>query len=489
MKQQTNSQPFKAQMMVLKRHFHNKRPRRSKANLRKYTATFNTAQLDWCLNIRDFMYKHDYFTPRKGVLMHPDMYLYYLYQVISICYKLWKNYDAFSDDGDVFSFSRGKVKVFYSGKLSFVKHFKISADRAGYKESYKDFQYYRAKFQGTRVLKIDIQDFFVNINFDKLFETLDKLNVMGKYDFRGEIYSLQRIFTESKYTSLPQVEGSIASSLLSQIYLMPFTARLNEIASKEDLTVARYVDDMYISLPKKFTDKQVHELENQISSELWKLGLNLNSNKIELYSVNKYKNLTTYNLDQSDSFGRKFVSPQYIQEKIMNLLSNDGEQVRSFWDEVSKLYVKKGIDLVRYGHLVNKYFSIKNDDANKVIKGLVFGNKWKANLSIKTKKVLIDRPEIILFDPGTFVMVLLQFEKNYQEVSQNRGYFPVENFIRQIHTESSRYSVREGLVDTAYFIQNKNFLDSEEVQRKILNLNFEYLKFLQDFYVGSNTRK
>ncbi|MDN3536896.1 hypothetical protein QPX96_02860 [Limosilactobacillus fermentum] len=106
----------------------------------------------------------------------------------------------------------------------------------------------------------------------------------------------------------------------------------------------RYVDDMYIKIPKKLKNKDVNEIIRLISSELWKNGLNLNSKKTNLYSIKKYKEEVNFskNINSSSNIsGVPFLEPPYIKNRIDELLDNDGDKLTNFLYEVKCIYEKK----------------------------------------------------------------------------------------------------------------------------------------------------
>ena len=473
------AQPYKLQSMINKKYFSKRRFKMTRQMVTFYTGTFSRMQIPYCLNVRDFIYKHDYFTPRKSYLIHPDMYLYYTYQVFSLCYKLKAilNY-AYSN----VNFSMEHVNVYYSGTLLFNGSYRTIRKNYNYRSSYSKFQKKRGEYRGNRVLKIDIQDFFNNINLEKLHNDLRLMNPKGHNDVAGEIYSIFQFFKYSKFVALPQIMDCMASSILSQFYLIGFTSRLNKISREKKLDVSRYVDDMYIKLPSHFADRDVNDLANQISTELWKSNLNLNVNKIKVYSVQKYKVATDYSLSKGDSYSNKFIGPEYISDKAKDVLENNGEKLRTFWKDVHNLHSKKGIDLNRYGKLVDKCFGINGEDANKVINSMKFSKEhsWKTLLDSNAMSELLSTPEIIQYDPAMFVTFLIQLEDEYVHETGTFPNIKIEDYLHNLHLSNDDYSIREGLLDSNYFMQRKKFLDNSD--NSIQKLNNEYIKFLKRFF-------
>lgn len=484
MKSWAKKQPYKMQAIIINRYFEPGDFNLSKTLINLYGSIFSKQNEKYCYKIRDFIYKHDYLTPRNAYLMHPVMFLFYTYTVFSLCYKLFISSNR---NRHCVDFSTKYVQVFYSGRLNF-KGSKINIlNDSAYTGSYNRFQHARSEFNGNRVLKIDIQNFFNNIDCHDLIRVLQDLNHEGENNILSECFSLQEIFKCSGYTTLPQIEGSMASSILSQIYLMRFTDTLNTIAESENLKVVRYVDDMYIQLPGRYKDTQIHALINRISSELWKYHLNLNMNKVLKYSINRYKKTTTYSVQMTVSGGEGFIGQKYVVDKAEAMLANDGKHLKEFWTKVCVIYQKKGMDVNQYHRIVNSSFCVNNDDANKVISSMIYQKNgktqaWQSELSDNSLQFLLDHPEAILFDPAKFVSFLIQVEKAFNS-RQNRQTNYVESYIHNVHLGTignDGYTIREGLIDTDYFIQNRKFLDQSESY--IARINAEFISFIKQFF-------
>lgn len=471
-----NWQRYKIQFMAIKEYYKKSERRKlTRHNIRYYTGSFSKRHEKDSLYIRDFLYKNDYMTPRMAVLIQPKMYMYYTVQTFMYVYKLFFN----DKKVQTLDFSTKHVKVFYGSFLKFSNTL-VKRD-ASYQESYRQFQEYRARFKGNRVLKIDIQNFFIGITVERLQNVLKELCKSKNINAEFEIDNIIKFFQVSGYYSLPQTQSSVASSILSQIYLVNFTNFLEKLAIEHNLRIVRYVDDMYFELPKNMRDREVFNLINLVSSELWKYGLNLNQKKVKLFSVKQYTNNTNF-IDKSPEFKKygSFLVTNYVQKKVDQLLDNNGRELLSFLEDVKKVWEKKGNDLTRYKKLVNQFFSIENDDANKVLNSIIFGESWKNKLNNTAKRCILSFPEIIGFDPAKYVTFLTLVETNIKSIDKSYQETPVADYIKKMHkvlgTQGKMYTIRHGMIDANFYLQNKKYLDHSD--KDIRNLNLKYIEFI-----------
>jgi len=476
-------QPYKIQFMAIYNYFSKpSRVKLTRHNVSYYASPITGEHKKDCEYIRDLLYKNDYMTPRMAVLIRPKIYAYYTFQTFMYIFKTILSQSS----EQKLDFSTKHIKVFYAGFLELKRN--NLKENATYIKSYNDFQEYRTKFQGSRVLKIDIQNFFVGITAERLQHALLRLCKKEGVNATQEINNIINFMHYSGYTSLPQSRALLASSILSQIYLIRFTDSLETIAVKYNIHIVRYVDDMYIQLPQKMHNRDVNNLINIISSELWKDGLNLNSKKVKIFSVEGYKRNTNWAITNNSTYNTKFKVSIYIQDKINSLLDNNGENLLEFWNSVHNLWNAKGNDMEKYLKIADNYLSIKKDDTNKIMNNLIFGNQWKNRLDLSAKKALISFPEIMTFDPVKYVTFLTLIESNIKLLDKNYKSTPVGDYIKIMHNQldAVSYTIRQGLIDSNYFVQVKNssVIDNGNLQE----LNSNYTEFIYRYILAPNKK-
>lgn len=440
---------------------------------------FDVKQQKFSLFIKDFAFKNDFMTPRQSILFTPKAYLYYTYQTFYLVNILVNNGVIDTSTNRDISFSTSHVHIYYAGILNFSI---ITDKNANYKKSYNQFRQNLKKFKGHKVIKLDIQDFFLGISISNLKKSLYKQGQKFKKnsDMYRTINNIINFLIYSEYTSLPQSQGSLASSLLSQIYLIDFTNDLENLCMMRDIEIVRYVDDMYLKMPKNIQKKNMNEIINYISSSLWKYNLSLNSKKVKVFEEDEFENtIQKENIAASDTNNDKLIISSQIINKVNELLDNDGKKLKEFWDKVEQLYSTDGNNMTRYNEIFIEYFSIDKEDANKVLNSLIFSNNWKGNLSINTIQYLLNFLSIITFDPEKYIILLLNFEK-WLESKKIYIQISVKEFIGNFVKTGKNYygySIREGLMEVIYYSQTKNFVNNDR-GINIANLSSNFREFL-----------
>ena len=74
--------------------------------------------------------------------------------------------------------------------------------------------------------------------------------MISSYRGREAINNLKSLFIKFNIVSLPQLHYSIASSLLSQIYLVDITKEVDQLLQQNNWVGVRFVDDFCINLNK-----------------------------------------------------------------------------------------------------------------------------------------------------------------------------------------------------------------------------------------------
>ncbi|MGV3185355.1 reverse transcriptase domain-containing protein [Weissella paramesenteroides] len=474
------SQPYKLQFIALDKYFKKNRIKINRHNKYIFFKDFSKKNYSSSVYIRDFLFKHDYMTPRQAILLTPNAYLFYTVQtfkLVSLLLERNKKNIVYLNPRKEVSFSLKNTHIFYAGILQYSK---FNSNNASYKKSYNYFKKKLSNFQGNQVLKVDIQDFFLGITNKRLKKELMDLNFSTNNhdnltkEITMVINSIINFFEQSGYTSLPQSQGSIASSVLSQLYLSKFTSALNNYCCCHGLTVVRYVDDMFIDLPKEFDEKLIPDLLDLISTELWKLGLSVNSKKIAIIDMPQFRKLIKDNLEVSYADITKIKTNKRIQEKTNSLLTNNGYDLLEFMKACERIIKDKGYSPIEYKELFNTYFSVENDDANKVLNNLVFGNGTNS-LSFKRTQQLLEYVNIIPFDPHSFTILFIKLEKRLQK-GENYECYVVRDFLRK-ELDKNPYTVRKALMETTYYTQNKEFVHNDK-GAKLQELNKKFREYI-----------
>jgi len=415
--------------------------------------------------VRDFVYKKDYYSTREMYLIAPSYYLYYTFNVFKYFYY----------NQEFLNFSQKNIKVFYSGELSFDNQNKISIN-SNFSNSYKNFQLEKRSFIGGKALVIDIQDFFKSISTDRLIEML---NIKNKNCFcRQSIDNLKLFFNNNNFESLPQLHYSIASSVLSQFYLIDFTCEMNRILIREKCQAVRFVDDMVISLPTYKRLKKVNEVLNELSYFLWENHLNLNSSKTQILKNNDYKtNVDIIEDSYSNEFKSSYTVNKIINDKVDWLLKNQAENLIKFIEELRKCFSSKSVDLKTYHKCIKKYISIDGEHATKVINHLNYSKKWK-NLEKKILIKLIEDNTYIFFNPMQFTTFFLLIFKHLRTLGCENQ-FILDKFLNDLK-KKNQLTFREGVMTIQYFLQMK--YNDKELLEKMKDINKKYVEFLDEFY-------
>lgn len=414
---------------------------------------------------RDFVYKNDHFTPRNMYLINPVYYLYYTNIVFRIA-------EIYLGEKKGLDFSKDSMKIFYSGHLNLdASHDEIDSS-SNYKSSYSRYQQERQKYTDYPVLKIDLKDFFNSIKTDLLIRKLRRC--IGEHQIVGD---LEKFLKHCDFENLPQLHFSIASSILSQIFLCEFDQQIENLILKEELTLIRFVDDMYIVyLDAEMDYKRNNRILNDINHFLWKDGLGLNTSKTQFLSPFDFK--TEVELDFGD-YGdyneeQYFHSEKIIEDKVDAILANNN--LILYINELSNLEEDKGIDFYEYKKLTDCYISIAGEDSRKVFNRIIYSGKWKELDNYQLKKV-IKRWKYIQFNPSQFTVLYVLVCRHLEKQSLIDGSY-IKSILNYLY-QTQNFTFRDILVTVSYLFQNKKM--NKELLNKINDINNEYVEFINKY--------
>lgn len=412
---------------------------------------------------RDFIYKNDYFTPRNMFLINPLYYTYYTYIVFQIA-QIYLNNKTKLD------FSKDGMKTFYSGYLDINAVHEEVEINSQFNKSYQSFQDEREKYFEYPVLKIDLQDFFNSIKIKSLIKKLKKL--IGEHKV---VNDLEYFLKFCEIDTLPQFHYSIASSILSQIYLQDFDSTIENLVDRENLFLIRFVDDMYfVYLDGVMDVKRNNNLLNEISHLLWQEELVLNSAKTKFLSPEEYKHIVEVT---SEGYEEEVVS--YKSEKIIDDRTKEIIEKGYLVQLVRELCILEnlsGIDLKEYKRLMDKYISIEGEDNRKILNNIIFSGKWKI-ISENELMELVENWRYIQFNPSQFTVLYIMICRHLEKrnIINGTGIKRVLNYLYR----SNNFTFRDTLVAVAYLFQNNR--KSGDLLQRIEQINYDYVEFVRIF--------
>ena len=272
-------------------------------------------------------------TFRNKVLISPILYIYYNAMVMEICnsYKMKRN---------------NNISVRYAGNYE--------KKQLHYKEQYFEFtkELEELSVKYDTFLKIDIKDFYENININKLTNLLKNSISINE---KEQMY-FKEFINYIGNNRFPQIDGGIPSSYLATIVYLDiidnkYYRAIKSILNTEDFKMTRYVDDLYIFFNKH--DFEMNKLENRLTYEysnlIHEFNLNINRKKTHLRSSEFiYEDINSVSLEDE----------AVIEEELNDDFSR--EALKCFFEKLIEKTENEGINYETYYDIIDKYFNNPN---------------------------------------------------------------------------------------------------------------------------------
>jgi hypothetical protein len=155
---------------------------------------------------------------------------------------------------------------------------------------WQDFQKkafeYNNEERFTWVVKLDIANFYDNVNIELIDKKLYAAAPSSKVEYVDLLIHFLNNWNKKfegyakKSVGLPQDEISDSSRLLANFYLQDYDVKIKSLCDQLNAQYLRYADDMlFYCESKESAEKLVFEASKLLS----KIGLNLNSSKVEYF--------------------------------------------------------------------------------------------------------------------------------------------------------------------------------------------------------------
>lgn len=441
--------------------------------------------------VRDYFFKSNQMTTRETYLIHPLYDLYYTKLVFSLVLKQL-------EEGASLDFSQNEhMKIFCAGIFSadselLQQHIMDNA-------SYEQFIEQKRKYAGHHAIKMDVQNFFGSIDIQNLLEKLEK-----HFGQCQEIEDLGQFFQACQFTSLPQIHASIASSILSQYYLIDFDASLAAYLEEKKMAYIRYVDDMYFFYrdPKKVWFPYLrNDLNNTIIEFLLENYLHVNHEKTKFLTAAQYEKDIDHTLKWTRA-KHQTGKTDYVEEEAYLTSDTIQQHAKALTESVDATGFEKflkglieekeanGIDQRGYRKLLNTYIAIPLDaqsdersHSREVLETIIYDHLWE---NIPTDKLLhihnalkqhIDTLKMSPFHLTTFSLKMSRYLEAQEIISYDQSL--ARKIYQQLVQEGQALNYKETVMACAYLLQNKTQLN-ERILKSIKNEKFS--RYIETFF-------
>lgn len=363
-----------------------------------------------------------------------------------------------------------------------------------YKEQYRDFsKVLNKKLQPNDiVLKLDISNYFQNINHSKLISLLDEFSSksnLKKHGYDNNSNTILEFYFRSlvgKKSSIPQGRRNFTSDYLGYLYLIPFDLMIEDLTQNKVFNFkssVRYVDDIYIifempnnSIKCKEIFKELLRIEGKIVN--WfqqKLNLSVNHKKTERKIID------------SDDTREKFIihnqknisSPNYLESNLNSKDKKDNEEDKEEIEEDFNKF-KKVLKRFKFENKIEFDFKLtkeEKDDLKMIFNDNFQDFLFKPKNKEKIKNIIKNLDFELTTNCINILIVLFFLSKN--DTSPFLEYFM--EFLNERIDFSDKRHIHIVLTTLAQDIDYSQLKEVAKNQKEVL-LNDNYGKYLAMFF-------
>ena len=192
------------------------------------------------------------------------------------------------------------------------------------------------------ILKLDIKDFFNNISFMSIYKACFPIEY---YPF-----SVGMLLTNLCTLNDHLVQGAPTSAYISNLVMRDFDENVGRFAEKFDISYTRYSDDMTFS-----GEFNPSELIVKVRKMLYKLGLELNNNKIHIVHKSSSQNVTGIVVNEKLQVNIKYRNKIRQEIYYIKKFGLSSHMKKSDINIESKRYLNKLYGRIIYVLQINEY--------------------------------------------------------------------------------------------------------------------------------------
>ena len=263
----------------------------------------------------------------------------------------------------------------------------------------------------THFIKLDVSNFFTNININKLFSLIDtRINSENTNIRSRDLLYFKELLKCLGNGTFPIIRNSTALSFLAtKVYLKQFDINLYDYVSElegiSNFEFIRYVDDLYILVNIDDTvdfEYIVKTITNRANSELLKLDLQLNIEKTKHDICPSISDTLGNSLYDDYVNGIEFsVDDYYSDSKLLD-----------FIDKLNILTQQETLNIQKYNDIIIDSFSIEGltKSANEVFNNFLYKESnilQQTNVIEKLNQVIQNDNLFVKLDPARLTLFIL----------------------------------------------------------------------------------
>lgn len=192
------------------------------------------------------------------------------------------------------------------------------------------------------ILKLDIKDFFENISFVDIYNSCFSIEYFPK--------SVGMILTYLCTYDNHLTQGSPTSAYISNLVMKEFDEKLGNWCNLKNISYTRYSDDMTFS-----GEFNPSELIVKVRKMLYKLGLELNNNKIHIVHKSSSQNVTGIVVNEKLQVNIKYRNKIRQEIYYIKKFGLSSHMKKSDINIESKRYLNKLYGRIIYVLQINEY--------------------------------------------------------------------------------------------------------------------------------------
>lgn len=224
---------------------------------------------------------------------------------------------------------------------------KLSSYSYAYRKNLSVFENAKPHVGKNIVLKLDIKDFFGNINFNMVYDTC--FNEMFFPKKLGVLLTNLCVYNNK----LPQ--GAPTSGYISNLVMRSFDEKIGKYCDEKKISYTRYSDDMSFS-----GDFNIKEIISLVERLLKENGFKLNKKKIKVVSKKTRQQITGIVVNEKINIRKSYKKKIRQEVYYINKYGLDSHLANTKYKSSKKEYLMKLLGKVNYIYSITKEQEFKN---------------------------------------------------------------------------------------------------------------------------------
>lgn len=169
-----------------------------------------------------------------------------------------------------------------------------------------------------------------------------------------------------------------------------------------------------------------------------------------------------------------------IDDKVQELIKNDGEKLFEFVMELNELWKKEGFALSGYSEILKTFIEVEHGGITKVFNQLMYDKAYKC-ISVNMLRRILEDSSFIVFNPSQFTILFIIVNDYIRSKGESKDFlYKLEELVEE------EMDLKKAIIISTMFLQKYKYGNFIEKLSYLTEVNKQYVAFINKYILNND---